>query len=64
MISTIDFLTVDENNPNYLITHTPRGGEIKQFSEGGRKLGSETVSFLKTLLSGFMTRKKFRSHGQ
>ena len=52
IISTIDFLTVDENNPNYLITHTPRGGEIKQFIEGGNALslvGTMPDTFVKSV---------------
>ena len=52
IISTIKFLTTDENDPTHLIYHSSRGGEIKQFIEGGNALslvGTMHDTFVKSV---------------
>ena len=52
IISSINFLTPDEKNSLYLIPNTPRGGEIKQFIEGGYALslvGTLPDTFVKSV---------------
>ena len=52
IISTINFLEPDPNNSTILIPQSTRGGEIKQFIEGGNALtlvGSLPDSFVKSV---------------
>lgn len=58
IISTINFIEHDEHDPTILIPKIPRGGEIKQFIEGGKALtlvGTLPNSFVKSVYQSLFT---------
>ena len=58
IISTINFIEKDPTNETELITKIPRGGEIKQFIEGGNALtlvGTQPDEFVKSVYQSLKT---------
>ena len=58
IISTINFVEPDPTNESILITKIPRGGEIKQFIEGGNALtlvGAQPDEFVKSVYQSLKT---------
>ena len=62
IISTIYFLEQDPTNTSVLIPKTPRGGEIKQFIEGGNALtlvGTLPETFVKSVYQSLKTNEVY-----
>ena len=62
IISTINFIEKDKTDPTILIPKTPRGGEIKQFIEGGNALslvGTLPNEFVKSVYQSLTSDKHY-----
>ena len=62
IISTINFIEKDPTNETELITNVPRGGEIKQFIEGGNALslvGTQPDEFVKSVYQSLKTEEHY-----
>ena len=62
IISTIKFLEPDKSDPKILIPKTPRGGEIKQFIEGGNALtlvGTLPDTFVKSVYQSLTSEEHY-----
>ena len=62
IISTINFIEKDPNNETILIPKVPRGGEIKQFIEGGNALtlvGTLKDSFVKSVYQSLISEEHY-----
>ena len=62
IISTIKFLEPDKSDPTILIPKTPRGGEIKQFIEGGNALtlvGTLPDTFVKSVYQSLTSEEHY-----
>lgn len=68
IISTINFVEPDPTDESILITKIPRGGEIKQFIEGGNALtlvGTQPDEFVKSVYQSLKTEEVYTySHEQ
>ena len=62
IISTINFVEPDPTDESILITKIPRGGEIKQFIEGGNALtlvGTQPDEFVKSVYQSLKTEEVY-----
>ena len=62
IISTINFVEPDPTDESILITKVPRGGEIKQFIEGGNALtlvGTQPDEFVKSVYQSLKTEEVY-----
>ena len=62
IISTINFIEKDPDNETILIPKVPRGGEIKQFIEGGNAItlvGTLTDSFVKSVYQSLISEVRY-----